>query len=160
RSPDAPPFRLLTVQGRLTLEGVSIVGGDASDTSCACGGGILSDGFLTIIDSRIAMNQSSVSVGPNQNRGHGGGIAANGPLLVIHSLVSLNRSATEGGGIRATAAAIIQGSTIADNTGQDGGGIAASTLTVNDSAITGNSGRFGGGIRIGGNLSVTNTTIT
>ncbi len=160
RAAGAPPFRILTSHSRLTIEDVSIVGGDASDTSCACGGGIFSTGVLTIIDSRVLMNRSSGPVVPNQHRGHGGGIAATGPLMIFDSLVSLNRSATEGAGISAGSATII-GSTISANAGQDGGGISAGMLTIIDSAIIGNSGRFGGGIfnEGGADYTLTNTTI-
>jgi predicted outer membrane repeat protein len=162
RAAGAPPFRILTGLSRLTIEGVSILGGDATDTSCACGGGIFSSGILIISASRVSMNRSSGAVVPNQPKGYGGGIAA-GQLTIIDSLISQNRSATNGGGISAGSATII-GSTISANIGQDGGGISAGRLAITDSAIIGNAGRFGGGIFPGGdgehaNYTLTNTTI-
>jgi hypothetical protein len=160
RAAGAPPFRILTGLSRLTIESVSILGGDASDTSCACGGAIFSSGILIVSASRISMNQSSNNFPPNQFQGYGGGIAATGQLIIIDSLISQNRSAAQGGGISARSATII-GSTISANTGQDGGGIAAAILAITDSAIVSNSGRFGGGIFDGGDADYTlvNATI-
>ncbi len=120
RTADAPPFRILTAEGRLTIEGVSIVGGDAGDTSCVCGGGIFSAGVLTIVAARVSMNRTGDEVAVSI--GQGGGMAAMGPLMIIDSLVSHNNSNT-GGGISAGTATIV-GSTISVNTAFFGGGVA------------------------------------
>jgi hypothetical protein len=163
RMTDAPPFRIVTATGRLTIEGVSIVGGNANDTSCLCGGGIFSAGVLTIVASRVSMNRTNGAEGAAgvPSRGQGGGIAAMGPLTIIDSFVSLNTSNT-GGGISAGAATTIMGSTISANAGFAGGGIAGGALEMSTSAMTGNTAAFGGAIfsPFGADYTLTNTTIT
>ena len=158
RTADAPPFRILTAEGRLTIEGVSIVGGDAGDTSCVCGGGIFSAGVLMIVAARVSMNRAGDEVAVSI--GQGGGIAAMGPLMIIDSLVSHNNSNT-GGGISAGAATTIAGSTISVNTGFFGGGVAAGVLAISNSVFAGNRGSFGGAIftSLGADYTLTNTTI-
>jgi hypothetical protein len=158
RRADAPPFRILTAEGRLTIEGVSIVGGDAGDTSCVCGGGVFSAGVLTIVAARVSMNRTGDEVAVSI--GQGGGIAATGPLMIIDSLVSHNNSNT-GGGISAGAATTIAGSTISVNTAFFGGGVAGGVLAISNSVFTGNRGSFGGGIfsSSGADYTLSNTTI-
>ncbi|MCA9139480.1 MAG: DUF4347 domain-containing protein, partial [Planctomycetales bacterium] len=60
-----------------------------SDATVA-GGGIYSEGRLTIIDSRIVGNRSD---------GNGAGVYSNGLLDIVRSSLESNRSATRGGGV-------------------------------------------------------------
>jgi predicted outer membrane repeat protein len=136
------------------------------------GGGILSDGTLTIVDSIVSNNRASYVTG--MPFGYGGGIRAAG-LTVIHSTISNNTAAIDGGGIIA-GPVTISDSTISGNragsvnlqgTGSGGGLDVGGTVEIRNSTISGNiaSGEdsgWGGGIRIGssGPVTFSNSTIS
>jgi len=134
------------------------------------GGGILSDGALTIVDSVVTSNVAS---SPTSLTGSGGGINAVG-LTVIHSTISNNTAAADGGGIKGFGIITIIDSTISGNrTGLDtfqfsgsGGGLRVDgTVEIRNSTISGNiaSGEdsgTGGGISSGGVVILSNSTIS
>ncbi|MEZ6125600.1 MAG: choice-of-anchor Q domain-containing protein [Planctomycetaceae bacterium] len=106
----------------------------------AIGGGVWSDGDLTVRNSTIAGNQA----------GTGGGIFASGPLTVINSTVAAN-----------TVDTFVQ-----TTSGQTASGIHSNgDLTLLNSTIAGNTAildiaRHAGGLAVGsGNLSIVNTII-
>ena len=93
RAAGAPPFRLLHVAatGGLTLEGLTLQGGDVATTNA--GGGIWNQGTLTLTRSTLSGNVAN----------NGGGIVSAGPLTIINSTLSGN-VANSGGGIIVTGA--------------------------------------------------------
>lgn len=168
----------------LTINRVTIRHG--TDVQEGLGGGIRNQGALTLTDSVVTDNVSSLAGGGLRNSGagsatlirtivsgnrapSGGGISSLARLVVSDSLVSDN-AATDtfglGGGILSAGPATITTSTIAGNTAVGGGGInnlASMTIirsTVNDNTATGN----GGGLVNGGGtvttLTVINSTVS
>jgi CSLREA domain-containing protein len=164
--------------GPVTLDTVTIQGGNLAFSPTSSGGGILSQVGLTIVRSVIRANQSG---------GGGGGILALGPLTITDSLVGGstgldgNRSRV-GGGVSAHGGltmlrTLIQNNvaTIAPNGGafdlSVGGGLAASTgtATITDSTFLGNAatatetidGVQAGAVSIeNGNATISGTTIS
>ena len=161
----------------VTISGLTIENG--KNIGDGFGGGIVNHGMLSLTDSTISGNSSSILGGGIYNEGtltltnctvsgnssfDGGGIdGGSGALTVTDSTVSGN-SATYGGGIFVAigTSAMISGSTISGHTiTGDGGGIRNDGgLTVTDSTISGNSSLDGGGIENMGILTVTNSTLS
>jgi CSLREA domain-containing protein len=126
------------------LDGVTVTGG--APGSSDQGGGILSEGTLTITASTVRDN------GPSFD---GGGIYSgfsSGELTITDSTISGNQATRDGGGTRALGTGLtITNSTISGNsTDDDGGGIQAESgvlLTAKSSTIAFNTaGISGGGI--------------
>ena len=130
------------------------------------GGGINSDGTLTITDSIV--NGNSVSSEPPMNLGAGGGIYCRGPLEITNGTISNNRGGVDGGGVYSDFAPLtITNTTISDNRAMGfGGGIFCGPATIINCTISGNSSfrdgqAYGGGIcSISGTLTITNTTMS
>jgi predicted outer membrane repeat protein len=161
----------------------SVISGNAVVGSKTEGGGVYTEGHLTL-------NSSTVS-GNSAERG-GGGVHATGDVTVASSMISGNSatykygggvlsevgdvtdtgstgswksvcSCGSGGGIRTTGNVMVIGSTISGNAAAggvaSGGGISGESVTVTSSTISGNSaGGYGGGIS-GENVTVTSSTI-
>src|SRR4029453_13039794 len=107
RAAGAPPFRLLHVAatGGLTLEGLTLRGGDATTTNA--GGSIWNQGTLTLTRSTLSGNVAN----------NGGGIFSAGPLTITNSTLSGN-VANSGGGISVSAGPLtIDNSTLHGNWG-------------------------------------------
>ncbi len=125
----------------VALTGLRITGGDVLGR----GGGIFSDGTLTLSNCVLANNAASLT---------GGGLASwgDGLLSVIDTAVVGNSARFgDGGGIHRTGQISLVGSSISGNQAlADGGGLYVySNNTVGeirDCVITGNSGSRGGGI--------------
>jgi CSLREA domain-containing protein len=152
----------------LTLNGVTITGGNTTASSTQDGGGILT-GFSA---GTLILNNCVVT-GNNGAGGQGGGIFANNVTLT-NSTVSGNSTSSQGAGIFATSATI-SGSTITNNnsTGDQGGGLFLinGSSTITNSTISSNSagaGADGGGIYLNGSinanapalLTITNSTFS
>ncbi len=114
----------------------------ASGKQSAQGGGIDSDGRLTVIDSTFSINSADF----------GGGIDNFGKLIVATSTFVNNEARGEGGGILSSrtkgASAIIDFSTIYGNTANAGGGIwidpkSNSQVTLSSSIIAANRANVG-----------------
>jgi predicted outer membrane repeat protein len=135
--------------GNLTLSNCIVTGNSASNTA----GGIFSTGVLTITGSTISNNNAVAG---------GSGINNTGTLVITNGVVSGNTGASNGGGISNSGTFTITNSTISGNSGTTGGGISnSSTLTITNSTISGNTvGSNGGGISSSGTLTVTNSTIS
>ncbi len=119
------------------------------------GGGVHSNGTLTVTNSTITGNSTSF--------GDGGGIYAESTLMLSDSRVEGNIASSGGGGVRAGTATILR-TTIAGNRARFGsaigGGVYVSTLTMVDSTVSGNSSVLqGGGVFTSGG-SITNSTIS
>ena len=135
--------RVFDVGGDITvlIEGLTVTGGDVDqeiDDESNDGGGIESDGTLTLRDSVVTANKAGFS---------GGGIDSDNEgssLRLERSVVSNNTAGYEGGGIRQdnsyTSIAVID-STVSGNTAGRGGGIHidnGSEVTIDGSTISGN----------------------
>jgi hypothetical protein len=122
-----------------TISGLAITNGSSS----TAGGGIRSDGSLSV--NQVAITGNSADIG--------GGIGAFGTLTVSNSLVSDNTASgtDSGGGIDAEGTTTIRSSTITGNTDSEAGAaggilsFSASTLTLEDSTVASNTGPSSGG---------------
>jgi len=134
-----------------------------SGNSAEAGGGILSDGIVSITDSQLTSNQAT-------ERGGGGLYLEFGSLSLTGSTVANNSSAGDGGGlfVGSKYGMTIDGSTISSNSSADGGGAyifgqvgegsPQSPILVENSTVSNNQAPRGGGIDIGeveGNAPVT-----
>jgi S-layer homology domain len=140
--------------GNLTLNKLTVKNGRSNS-----GGGILNAGILTVNNSTISNNSSTVSA-------DGGGIYNNigGNLTVINSTFSGNYSSSgRGGGIYNRGTLTITNSTFSNNSAGIAGGIfnAEGTLTVTNSTFWNNTGAYGGGIynEDGSNFHLKNTIL-
>ncbi|MEZ4862052.1 MAG: choice-of-anchor Q domain-containing protein [Caldilineaceae bacterium] len=161
----------------LTLTNVTVRNGRIADNQ---GGGIYSDGVLTLDASRVMSNSASVSGGGIANFGvmvisnsvitdndtyfgNGGGIVNGGQLTVTASTIAGNHAQTRGGGIYHSVGVLtLANSTVTNNYGDfAGGGIANfDRMSSVNSTISGNfTEGAGGGILNGGRLAVVNLTV-
>lgn len=158
-----PFFRIFFVSrsGNLTLTDMTVRNGFASDGSSTStltdiGGGISSEGTLTLNNSTISGNTAA---------SRGGGIYNyfRGILTLNNSTVSGNH-ANNGGGIDSTGTLSLNNSTVSGNHANSGGGIdngGGGLLTLNNSTVSGNTANFrGGGIDSTGTLTLSNSTIS
>jgi Right handed beta helix region len=157
RAADAPAFRIVTNLGTLTLEKVTIRGGDGGGVSNA------SNATLTVIDSRITLNRAQA----------GGGLSGGGTVTVLRSSISDNRAQDGAGIVWGGKSLLITDSAITGNIAQAfGGGIYkafSGNITIVNSTIAGNSAPFGGAIQLGvpdfptsgptGLVTITNSTL-
>lgn len=146
--------------GDLTLVRVVVTGNQAASEGgmYASGGGIFSNGSLTLRESTVSGNKAIAGDG-DENIAGGGGIEAEGSVLVERSTISGNlawafagighKSEAIGGGLAlASGTATIEESTISGNTVRAeessqstiarGGGIWGGGLTMRGSTIAGN----------------------
>ena len=158
RDENAPGFRIVAVTagGTLTLDGLTIRGGDARAID-ADGGGVASEGTVTITNSTITQNRSGSNAG-------GGGVLNGGTMSIIRSTIANNAAIrNSGGGVLNGGTMTIHESTIANNTAVDagaGGIVNGGSLLITNSTIVDNQGDDGGGIQNRGTLTVTNSTIS
>jgi len=120
------------------------------------GGGINTNGNLTVINSTISGNTAPINFG--------GGIYSNGNLTLVGSTITGNTAGTTGGGMYLSGGTVaITNSTISGNTAlSDSGGIRVNgiTMTVTNSTITGNTAINGtGGIDNNGALNLTDSLV-
>ncbi len=148
-----------------TISGVTIRNGYVAGTS-NWGGGIYTQGILTITDSIITNNIAA----PTGTSGSGGGgiYAVGSPcsLEVINSTISQNSSGFAGGGILSECVhVVITNSTISGNSSTEGGGIAnnsgLNSLSLINSTLSGNAAKAGGGgiYMINGSANIYNSSI-
>ena len=149
-------------EGSLTLTGVVVrdneAKAEAGTNARAEGGGIYSEGPLTLRESVIVENTARASDGSSETWAFGGGVAALGTLTVEASTISGNVSEATGGGTRAVAqggglvagvGVAIERSTISGNTVKaagaasqvrsQGGGVQMNDGTLTSSTVSGNS---------------------
>src|SRR3954469_7628164 len=128
--------RLFTVAAGVNagLAGVTLAGGRAGAQD---GGDVLNEGNLTLVWVRVTGGSAA----------RGAGIANSGVLGVSYSLVDGNLTPADGGGpgggIYSTGDAVVQDSTIFNNTASGSGAIysPAGSLTLLHATVAGNSGR-------------------
>ncbi|OWY61829.1 hypothetical protein B7486_61700, partial [cyanobacterium TDX16] len=132
-------------EGAIAIEDLTVTGGSLAVTS---GGGIDTEGALTVTDSVITDNEAL-------GGGSGGGLDVSDALVVTRSTISDNRAGDTGGAIRGSDLITITDSTISGNSTEGdtggGGGVDATQggpVTVVNSTVTMNSapGQFGGGL--------------
>jgi predicted outer membrane repeat protein len=141
------------------ISGLTIADGSVTNAN---GGGIYSNGALTVTASTLSGNSAT-------NGGNGGGIYNAGTLTVAASTLDANTADGYGGGIyseTSSATVTVTSSTLTGNSATSGGGIEAwnSTLTVTDCTLSGNSAPrgAGGGIHgfLGSRMTVTASTLS
>ena len=168
--------RVLQIMPGVTaaISGVTLAGGKAGT---APGGGIYSQGVLTLADSVVRNSSASsgggisasglltltnVTVKDNVVAGAGGGVASQAQLIVGGSIFSGNQAGGSGGGISGSAPVGITGSIFSGNqAGGSGGGISSgAALTLGNTTVSENqAASSGGGIQSAGQLSITASTI-
>lgn len=135
----------------LTVSGTVV----SSNSAARYGGGIISDGIMSIKDSTLSNNKAA----------YGGGFHSGGDAKISNTIVSGN-NADYGAGIWNTGITTIEDIAVLNNTAvYDGGGIinrVNSQLTIQGPGnISGNSaGRNGGGISNGGMLKLDGINIS
>ena len=114
----------------VTIEDVQITGGDISNTTnmvnVCCGGGIRSEGQLTLRNTKITGNYGNIGAGIYQVEIVRDSTAATEPLLIENSLIAGNFARDYGGGVGTGNMAdfIIRDSIVEDNVaGFQGGGL-------------------------------------
>ena len=148
----SPSFRFfrITSGGTLTLDNLTLSGGDESN-----GGAIYNEGTLTLDGTTLQ----------NNTGGRGGGIRNDGGTVTLtDSTISGNTVTNEGGGVYSTSSLTLTNTTLSNNSADDGGGIynTGGTVNISGGTISGNdaTGR-GGGIRSfnGGSLIISNGAV-
>ncbi|UUU24944.1 hypothetical protein [Streptomyces sp. DSM 40750] len=159
----ATPFRIAEVapQGSLTVQGVTVSRGSATDNSATADGGILTEGTLLPVASRITGNTASVLGGgiavasgatarltsstvSDNSAGDGGGIHVgdSARLNVAGGSIQRNEATFLGGGLATFGITALNGAAVRDNSSEnfEGGGIctALGPLTVSGGFVTGN----------------------
>ena len=146
--------------GKLTLNDVTVTGGDYSDTCSIGGAGLQSNGDVDLIDAQIVGNTSTTTATDSACGAMGGGIAMNADrtLSLVRSTVANNHAVCTstcgiaiGGGIDIHNGIVdLQNSTVSDNTTSGpntvAGGIEARAVTTVYSTIARNSARTGANI--------------
>jgi len=147
-----------TSDSLLTLNGC-IVTGNSSVGNWSNGGGINSEGPLTIFNSTISGNTLTGS----GNFVESGGIYAANALDLINSTIAGNSTPGTGGGIYSAGGLLMTDSTIAGNSANDGGGIYSTgggTNFLYNSIVEGNSTTTNGGYAdINGTLTTLPSTL-
>lgn len=151
---------ILNVLGSLTLTGVRVWGNEAwvagGENAVAEGGGILSEGPLTLRETVVVGNVSHAQGGASKTVAVGGGVVALGALTVERSTIAGNvaeavggegTALAQGGGLLAAEPATIALSTISGNAAvaeeapterAEGGGLEVDEATLTGSTLTGN----------------------
>ena len=121
------------VAGLLTLQNIIITHGSAIQ-----GGGLNSDGTLTITHSAFLNNSST---------GSGGGVFNGGTATITNSAFSNNSATGDGGGVWNGGTLTIANSAFSNNNATGGGGVinSSGTATILNSTFSGNSATYNGG---------------
>ncbi len=145
--PSNPGEFLSAFTPTVTIENVSITGGDARNysnfASDCCGGGIRSEGTLTVRDSQIISNYANYAGGIYQAELVIDQFAATAPLLIENSLIADNVALRYGGGIATGNTAQV---TIVDS-------------VIEDNVVLGDVASQGGGLSGMGYITLTNTIV-
>jgi hypothetical protein len=149
------------VGGNLTLQDLTISGGDTSQDQNSSGGAVEVLGGSVLLEHVTLTGNQAIQ---------GGAIANNVPnseAKLVNSVVTNNSSLEDGGGIYNSGTLIIQDSEISKNTSRHtvfgGGGIYnsnGSQLTLDHSSLVGNLALQGGGIyNDGGSINIINQSV-
>lgn len=165
--------------GLLTLEGITLRGGNATQESgCAGGGGAVCGPSVlsrcTVTGNRAkqggglwgATSLTGVAVAGNSAEQGGGVYAVAGSIGLHGSSISQNTATTDGGGLWVGVGATIdESSTVSGNAAQGAGGglflADGATLALTSSEVTGNSAKTeGGGLHLRGPTTLTGATVS
>lgn len=139
---------------RVTIDSLTITEGR---NIAGFGGGINSEGTLTVTNSTLSKNHASsgggiVNGGPmltvfnstfysNTSNEHGGGVDSFGGLNVINSTFISNSAVGAGGAIRSSSAFTLTNSTVTGNSANIYGGLSSNAaVTLRNTIVAGNSG--------------------
>jgi hypothetical protein len=159
-----PKFRIIDATATLTLKGIAVTGGDSDDHGAGVASTTARFSALTLIDSVVSGNASSVS---------GGGVSVDCVnFFAINSTISNNTSQINGGGIYSSSngvyypcynTLILSRSTVSTNTASGNGGGIFAFAGINHvlgSTFTANRARYGGALYTYGYAGLTNSTLT
>jgi len=141
---------------------LTILGAGIKSTVIDGNGNVILDRVFDILGPYTVTMADVVIRGGNPGWLNGGGIANSG-ILTLERIVLRDNTAGHGAGLLNLNTAVINDSTIANNTSlDDGGGIRNDvTLTVINTTISGNTAQsHGAGIENHGPLTITNSTIS
>ena len=178
-----PEFRILHIgpRGNLSLEDVTLTNGRLANTFGKDGGGILNEGTLVAelvtvsantafqgggINSDGSLTMTDSVVSDNVGTDHGGGVYAFGPATFADTAVIGNTGWILGGGIVGGGPTTLVRTTVSGNHASSGGGVIAywgaeSPLLVTDSLIAANSAGLAAGIlSYGSTVTSTRSTIS
>jgi hypothetical protein len=147
--------------GTLTVSN-STLSSNSTTINDSRGGGIFNNGMLTVNNSTLSSNDASSGGGV----AGGGGIYNNGGTVTVSNSTLTANGGSDGGGIfNYSGTVTVSGSTFSSNDAYAGGGIYnAGTMTVRESTLESNAipypGFSGGGIYNSGTLTVTNSTLS
>ena len=140
--------------GTLTLDGVTLTGGDTSGDG----------GAVRALGTNVVITSSTITGNTTSSAGFGGGaVLAGGDVTVTGSTISDNHAtAHQGGGIWSSSNVSIASSTFSGNTasGFAGAVFASGDVTVDSSTFSENSGSSGGAITTSGGVVLTNSTLS
>jgi hypothetical protein len=153
------PFQVNTGVN-FTVKGLTIANGKSTGS----GGGILSQGSLTVISTTLRSNTTAAS-------GGGGAIYSSGPLTVTNTILKNNNGGNVGGAVYAIGSTTnVSNSTFDTNTALQGGGLFTNspTTTINSNTFVSNSATgtsagtqgLGGGLLTLGTTNLANNTFT
>lgn len=141
------PYDIEPYTPTVTIANVTITGGDARNTSnfvySCCGGGIRSEGTLTIRDSKIVGNYANYGGGLYQAEAVIGDSVFSPPLLIENSLIADNLALSYGGGIATGNSAVV---TINDT-------------IIEDNVVRSDRPQQGGGLYGMGQITLSNSTV-
>jgi hypothetical protein len=141
----------------VTLDGLTVTGGNGTSTFDSGRGGGIHSFFSTLTLTNCTVSGNSASVG-------GGGVyIVGGTVRLTNSTVSGNSSGFSGGIDNSGTLTLINSTISGNSAGTLGGGISnysGVTLTLTNSTVSGNSSGFsGGGIVAGGTETLSNTIV-
>ncbi len=149
----------VTGRGNLTLDDLTLSGGDNSNVDLSEGGA------LDMLIGQATFNHVTVT----GNRSYDGGALANGPMATLtlnDSVVTGNTASDDGGGVYNSGTLVLKNSIVSSNIAQGqslgGGGIYndSGTVSLNQSQLVGNLAFEGGGIYSdSGTVNITNQSV-
>ncbi|NEO83859.1 MAG: CHAT domain-containing protein [Spirulina sp. SIO3F2] len=136
--------------GILSLSNTTVTGNRADNTGNN-GGGIFSDGAVTLTNSIVSGNTAGSG---------GGGIWSRDTLTLTNSMVYNNSARTSGGGVNGNANVNLTNSSVSNNSSTIGGGINGDVVSLTNTTVSGNSASALGGGVYGNTLTLTDSTVS
>jgi hypothetical protein len=147
------PFEI-AANTTVTMNNLTVTGGNASGSGGSEGGGIENYGTLNLSDATISGNTAGL---------HGGGLSNRGSMTIDRSTISGNSAASEGGGVinHSGNTLTIRNSTLSGNSAASGGGVHVfGTTTIDSVTFSGNTGSSAGGaLYVNGSTTVRNSIL-
>ena len=156
----------------VSIEGLTLTGGDITGGSNTGGGAILSFESLTVRSSTVTGN-SSFAGGGISVIGVGDSVSTISSSTIANNIARSEFTSTRGGGVffrlrdsseLAITSSILSGNSSSDGGGLHGGAADSSRATLDSNTFTDNLAESGGGLRIGtggdATMTITSSTIT